>query len=59
MISEHIKPNTVDPAVYSTSNGVPYAKHPLGAQTAGPGGPLLLQDFNLLDDLSHFDREDS
>lgn len=57
MISEHIKPNTVDPAVYSTSNGVPYAKHPLGAQTAGPGGPLLLQDFNLLDDLSHFDRE--
>lgn len=46
-----------DDAVFATSNGVPYSAHPLGAQTAGPGGPLLLQDFNLLDDLSHFDAE--
>ena len=46
-----------DPAVYALSNGVPYAQHPYGAQQAGPGGPLLLQDFNLMDSISHFDRE--
>lgn len=46
-----------DSAVYATSNGVPYAQHPYGAQTAGPGGPLLLQDFNLVDSLAHFARE--
>ncbi|CUM67110.1 uncharacterized protein PRCAT00004799001 [Priceomyces carsonii] len=46
-----------DQAVYTTSNGVPYNKHPYSAQTAGPGGPLLLQDFNLLDDIAHFDAE--
>ncbi|KAJ2806716.1 catalase A [Coemansia helicoidea] len=27
------------------------------SQTAGPGGPVLLQDFHLLDKLAHFDRE--
>lgn len=55
MVSEYIK--QTPPGVYATSNGVPYSKHPYGAQTAGPGGPLLLQDFNLLDGLSHFDAE--
>ena len=25
--------------------------------TAGPRGPILLQDFHLIDKLSHFDRE--
>ena len=25
--------------------------------TVGPGGPIVLQDFNLLDKLAHFDRE--
>ena len=25
--------------------------------TAGPKGPILLQDFNLIDKLAHFDRE--
>ena len=25
--------------------------------TAGPNGPILLQDFNLIDKLAHFDRE--
>lgn len=43
-------------AVYTTSNGAPYP-HPYEAQRAGENGPLLLQDFHLIDLLSHFDRE--
>ena len=38
------------------SNGAPYA-HPYMTQRAGTDGPLLLQDFHLIDLLSHFDRE--
>ncbi|KAK7679347.1 hypothetical protein QCA50_017564 [Cerrena zonata] len=57
MIAEQLMQKPTDPAVYATSNGVPYTHHPYGAQTAGPGGPLLLQDFHLIDDLSHFDAE--
>ena len=41
---------------YATSNGVAMA-HPYEAQRAGENGPLLLQDFHLIDLLSHFDRE--
>lgn len=43
-------------AVYATSNGVPMA-HPYETQRCGENGPLLLQDFHLIDLLSHFDRE--
>ncbi|CAK7903302.1 catalase T [[Candida] anglica] len=57
MVAEQLQKGEVDNAVYSTSNGVPYQGHPYGAQTAGPGGPLLLQDFHLIDELSHFDAE--
>ncbi|OAG34751.1 hypothetical protein AYO21_11099 [Fonsecaea monophora] len=42
--------------IYAASNGVPMA-HPYEAQRAGESGPLLLQDFHLIDLLSHFDRE--
>ncbi|KAF2646291.1 CAT1 catalase [Massarina eburnea CBS 473.64] len=42
--------------VYTTSNGVPYP-HPYETQRVGENGPLLLQDFHLIDLLSHFDRE--
>lgn len=42
--------------LYATSNGVPYP-HPYEAQRVGENGPLLLQDFHLVDLLSHFDRE--
>lgn len=42
--------------VYTTSNGAPYP-HPYESQRAGDNGPLLLQDFHLIDLLSHFDRE--
>ena len=45
-----------DDSVYTTSNGVP-VPHPYATQRAGFDGPLLLQDFHLIDLLSHFDRE--
>ncbi|KAK9769557.1 putative Catalase [Seiridium cardinale] len=43
-------------AIYATSNGVPMP-HPYETQRVGENGPLLLQDFHLIDLLSHFDRE--
>ena len=42
--------------LYTTSNGVP-VPHPYETQRVGTNGPLLLQDFHLIDLLSHFDRE--
>ncbi|TGO46867.1 hypothetical protein BOTNAR_0560g00040 [Botryotinia narcissicola] len=42
--------------VYTTANGVPMP-HPYETQRVGENGPLLLQDFHLIDLLSHFDRE--
>ncbi|KAE9365880.1 catalase-domain-containing protein [Stipitochalara longipes BDJ] len=42
--------------IYTTANGVPMP-HPYETQRVGENGPLLLQDFHLIDLLSHFDRE--
>ncbi|KAH7170546.1 catalase-like domain-containing protein [Dactylonectria macrodidyma] len=42
--------------VYTTSNGAPIGNAE-GWQRTGQMGPLLLQDFHLIDMLSHFDRE--
>jgi catalase len=42
--------------VYTTSNGYPISD-PESALRVGKEGPLLLQDFHLLDLLAHFDRE--
>lgn len=42
--------------VYTTSNGAPI-ENPEGWQRPGSMGPLLLQDFHLIDLLAHFDRE--
>ncbi|ESZ98811.1 CAT1 catalase [Sclerotinia borealis F-4128] len=42
--------------VYTTSNGVPMP-HAYETQRVGESGPLLLQDFHLIDLISHFDRE--
>jgi catalase len=41
---------------YTTSNGVPMP-HPYEVQRVGVNGQLLLQDFHLIDLLSHFNRE--
>ena len=45
------KPNKL-----TTSNGCPVADNQ-NVMTAGPRGPLLLQDFWFLEKLAHFDRE--
>lgn len=42
--------------VYTTSNGAP-VDNPSKWQRVGTQGPLLLQDFHLIDMLAHFDRE--
>ncbi len=42
--------------IYATSNGVSMP-HPYETQRVGINGPLLLQDFHLIDLISHFDRE--
>ncbi len=42
--------------VYTSSNGVA-VPHPYETQRVGINGPLLLQDFHLIDLISHFDRE--
>jgi catalase len=42
--------------VYTASNGAPIP-HPEEFQRVGQNGPLLLQDFHLIDLLAHFDRE--
>jgi len=42
--------------VYTTSNGRPITTI-TASQSLGNRGPLLLQDFNLIDLLAHFDRE--
>lgn len=40
----------------TTSAGAPIANK-LDVLTAGPRGPLLLQDVVFLDEIAHFDRE--
>lgn len=42
----------------TTSNGAPLPPNGLTASsTAGPRGPIVLEDFALVDHLAHFDRE--
>lgn len=42
--------------VLTTSSGCPIDNNQ-NSMTAGPRGPVLLQDFTLVDKLAHFDRE--
>ncbi|KAI8647389.1 catalase [Parasitella parasitica] len=42
--------------VLTTSNGNPVENNQT-SQTAGQWGPVLIQDFHLIDKLAHFDRE--
>ena len=44
------------PDQMTTSVGAPVGDK-LNSQTAGPKGPLLLQDFVFIDEMAHFDRE--
>ena len=53
---EHDRQASSTKTIYSTANGVPQP-HPYETQRAGENGPLLLQDFHLIDLISHFDRE--
>jgi catalase len=40
----------------TTSNGTPVTDN-AASLTVGANGPVLLQDFHLIDKLAHFDRE--
>jgi len=40
----------------TTSSGSPVADNQ-NSMTVGPNGPIVLQDFELIDKLAHFDRE--
>lgn len=53
---EQDRQSTGKDTIYATSNGAP-VPHPYEGQRVGENGPLLLQDFHLIDLLSHFDRE--
>lgn len=40
----------------TTASGIPYVEHE-NSMTAGPRGPILLQDFILHEKMAHFNRE--
>lgn len=44
------------PATLTTSNGAPIDSL-TASTTAGSKGPIVLQDFTLIDHIAHFDRE--
>src|SRR5438552_5111627 len=44
------------PNILTTASGAPVADDQ-NALSAGPRGPLLLQDFHLIEKLQHFNRE--
>ena len=46
----------VEKKVITTSSGAPIDDNQ-NSMTAGPRGPILAQDFHLLDKLAHFARE--
>lgn len=49
-------PPTQEPAVLTTSQGIPIDDK-TNSVTAGPRGPMLLQDTVYQDEIAHFDRE--
>jgi catalase len=59
MVADNTTPSSIrynEKPVYTTSNGAP-VHNPSAWQRPGPMGPLLLQDFHLIDLLAHFDRK--
>ncbi|KAK6021938.1 hypothetical protein OSTOST_12379 [Ostertagia ostertagi] len=53
---ENFKKGQPKPNVLTTSNGVPIANK-TNVLTAGPRGPMLMQDVIYMDEMAHFDRE--
>ena len=45
-----------DTPMLTTASGIPVADNQ-NSLSAGPRGPLLLQDFHLIEKLQHFNRE--
>ncbi|MGD9764738.1 MAG: catalase [Candidatus Binatia bacterium] len=45
-----------DRSTLTTAAGIPVGDNQ-NSITAGPGGPVLMQDFHLIEKLAHFDRE--
>uniref|UniRef100_A0A914UKS2 Catalase n=1 Tax=Plectus sambesii TaxID=2011161 RepID=A0A914UKS2_9BILA len=50
------KMSQAHPAVLTTSNGAPIGNK-TAMLTAGPRGPVLMQDVVFMDEMAHFDRE--
>ncbi|BFZ55903.1 hypothetical protein PYCC9005_002944 [Savitreella phatthalungensis] len=55
-IRDYVDDAKAQDSVYTASNGVQFP-NAYESQRAGENGPLLLQDFHLVDLLSHFNRE--
>jgi catalase len=51
-----LRPDSASSPVLTTASGIPIADNQ-NTLTAGPRGPVLLQDFHLLEKLAHFNRE--
>lgn len=43
-------------SIYTTSNGRPIT-FPTASMRVGNNGPILLEDYHLIDLIAHFDRE--
>lgn len=57
-LSDYEKKNKNQSGTMTSSNGAPVPPEGLTASmTSGSRGPIVLQDFNLIDHLAHFDRE--
>ncbi|KAE9552553.1 hypothetical protein FO519_004250 [Halicephalobus sp. NKZ332] len=52
---DHFEKNNSDGNFLTTATGAPIGRHTV--MTAGPRGPMLLQDVVYLDKMAHFDRE--
>jgi len=53
---ESKKALTTDRPTLTTDSGAPVTDHQ-NSRTAGPAGPVLLEDHHLIEKLAHFDRE--
>ena len=45
-----------EPKILTTASGIPVADNQ-NSLTAGPRGPVLMQDFHLIEKMAHFNRE--